>query len=55
MTNNDLKTLRDKLNGSIKHDENEEELLEQWNANMRALEDERNQAEFEKTFVECGR
>lgn len=47
MQNHDLKTLRDKLNGSIPHDEGEMGLQEQWNqmhAEMEALkaEDERN-------------
>lgn len=55
MTNHDLKDLRDKLNGSIPHDENEEELQQQWNAEHQQMEDERNQAEFERSFVECGR
>ena len=55
MTNDDLKTLRDKMNGSIPHNESEEELLEQWNARLQAMEDERNEAEFDRSFVECGR
>ena len=51
MQNHDLKTLRDKLNGSIPHDEDEAELQEQWNqmhAELEALkaEDERNWVEF---------
>ncbi|WP_171319173.1 hypothetical protein [Acinetobacter sp. CFCC 11171] len=49
--NHSLKTLRDKLNGSIQHDEDEEVLQEEWNrthAEMEALkaEDERNYVEF---------
>lgn len=51
----DLKTLRDKLNGSLMMapDENEEMLLEQWNqvhAELEALkaEDERNWVGFER-------
>ena len=50
----DIKTLRDKLNGSLPfaEDENEEMLLEQWNqmhAEMEALK-----AEDERNWVECG-
>jgi hypothetical protein len=52
---NNLKTMRDKLNGSIPMgvDENEELLQEQWNqthAELEALkaEDERNYVEFKK-------
>lgn len=55
MTNDDLKTLRDKLNGSIKHNEDEAELQAQWDMLHQQMEDERNEAEFDKTFVECGR
>lgn len=51
----DIKVLRDKLNGSLpfEHDENEELLLEQWNkihAELEALKenDERNYMGFEK-------
>lgn len=55
MTSHYVKTLRDKLNGSIAHDESEEELQEQWNAMHQQMEDERNQAEFERSFVEFGR
>lgn len=53
MTNHYLKDLRDMLNGSLPHDENEEELQSLWNAEHQQMEDERNQAEFEKGFVEC--
>lgn len=58
MTNHDncrLKTLRDKLNGSIAHNEDEAELQAQWDMLHQQMEDERNAEEFEKTFVECGR
>ena len=55
MSNHYLKTLRDKLNGSIPLAPNEDEelLQEQWNrmhAEMEALkaEDERNYVEFER-------
>ena len=55
MSNHHLKTLRDKLNGSIPlaPNENEEMLLEEWNrmhAEMEALkaEDERNYVGFER-------
>lgn len=54
MQNHDLKTLRDKLNGTelMASDENEEMLIEEWNrmhAEMEALkaEDERNYVGFE--------
>lgn len=53
MQNHDLKTLRDKLNGSIPHDEDEMELQEQWNqmhAEMEALK-----VEGERNWVEFGR
>lgn len=55
MTSHYLKDLRDKLNGTLDHDEHEEELKAQWDAIHQQMEDERNQAEFEKGFVECGR
>ena len=53
MSNHYLKTLRDKLNGSIPHNEDEMELQEQWNqmhAEMEALkaEDERNYVVIER-------
>lgn len=53
MQNHDLKILRDKINGSIPHNEDEMELQEQWNrmhAEMEALraEDERNYVGFER-------
>lgn len=55
MTSHYLKDLRDKLNGTLAHYEDEEELQAQWNAALQQMEDERNQAEFDKTFMECGR
>lgn len=55
MTTNDIKTIRDKLNGSIKHNEDEAELQAQWDAWHQQAEDERNAEEFERSFVECGR
>jgi len=53
MQNHDLKILRDKINGSILHDEDEMELQEQWNqmhAELEALkaEDEMNWVGFER-------
>lgn len=55
MTTHYVKDLRDKLNGTLDHDEPEEELQAQWDAIHQQMEDERNQAEFERSFVECGR
>ena len=54
MTNHDLKTLRDMLNGSIRHNEDEEELQAEWNMRHQQMEDERNQEEFERSFGEFG-
>lgn len=51
MQNHDLKILRDKINGSIPHDEDVVDLQEQWNqmhAEMEALK-----AEDERNYVEC--
>lgn len=50
---NDIKTLRDKLNGSIPMavDENEELLQEQWNQMHREMEDEVLNDDI--NFVEC--
>jgi len=46
MTNHDFKTLRDKLNGSIAHSDDEMELQEQWNElHRRAEEDALNDDE----------
>lgn len=49
---NDLKTLRDKLNGSIRHNEDEAELQAQWDALHQAMEDEQAAEEFERSFNE---
>lgn len=49
---NDLKTLRDKLNGSIRHNEDEVELQAQWDALHQAMEDEQAAEEFERSFNE---
>lgn len=49
---NDLKTLRDKLNGSIRHNEDEAELQAQWDALHQAMEDEKAAEEFERSFNE---
>ncbi len=50
---NDIKTLRDKLNGSLPMgiDENEELLQEQWNQMHREMEDEVLNDDI--NFVEC--
>lgn len=50
---NDIKTLRDKLNGSLPMgiDENEELLQEQWNQMHREMEDEILSDDI--NFVEC--
>lgn len=50
---NDIKTLRDKLNGSLPMgiDENEELLQEQWNQMHREMEDE--VLNDDSNFVEC--
>lgn len=50
---NDIKTLRDKLNGSLPMDidENEELLQEQWNQIHMQMEDEK--LNDEENFVEC--
>lgn len=50
---NDIKTLRDKLNGSLPMDidENEELLQEQWNQLHREMEDEK--LNDEENFEEC--
>ena len=50
---NDIKTLRDKLNGSLPmgFDENEELLQEQWNQLHREMEDE--VLNDDSNFVEC--
>lgn len=49
----DIKTLRDKLNGSLPMgiDENEELLQEQWNQMHREIEDEK--LNDEENFKEC--
>ena len=50
---NDIKTLRDKLNGSLPMgiDENEELLQEQWNQMHQEMEDEVLNDDI--NFVEC--
>ena len=50
---NDIKTLRDKLNGSLPMgiDENEELLQEQWNQMRREMEDQK--LNDESNFVGC--
>lgn len=50
---NDIKTLRDKLNGSLPMgiDENEELLQEQWNRMHREMEDE--VLNDDENFEEC--
>lgn len=50
---NDIKTLRDKLNGSLPMgiDENEELLQEQWNQMHQEMEDEK--LNDESNFLEC--
>jgi hypothetical protein len=50
---NDIKTLRDKLNGSLPMgiDENEELLQEQWNQVHREMEDRK--LNDEENFMEC--
>ena len=50
---NDIKTLRDKLNGSLPMgiDENEELLQEQWNQLHREIEDEK--LNDDENFEEC--
>ena len=50
---NDIKTLRDKLNGSLPMgiNENEELLQEQWNQMHREMEDEK--LNDEENFEEC--
>ena len=50
---NDIKTLRDKLNGSLSMgiDENEELLQEQWNRMHREMEDQK--LNDEENFKEC--
>lgn len=50
---NDIKTLRDKLNGSLPMgiDENEELLQEQWNRMHQEMEDE--VLNDDSNFVEC--
>lgn len=50
---NDIKTLRDKLNGSLPMgiDENEELLQEQWNQMHREMED--GKLNDEENFLEC--
>lgn len=50
---NDIKTLRDKLNGSLPMgvDENEELLQEQWNQMHREMEDE--VLNDDENFEEC--
>lgn len=50
---NDIKTLRDKLNGSLPMgiDENEELLQEQWNQMHREMEDRK--LNDEENFEEC--
>lgn len=52
---NDIKTLRDKLNGSLPMgiDENEELLQEQWNQMHREMEDEI--LSNDENFLECKR
>ena len=49
---NDLKTLRDKLNGSIRNNEDEDELKDKWDALHQAMEDEQAAEEFERSFNE---
>ena len=49
---NDLKTLRDKLNSSIRHNEDEAELQAQWDALHQAMEDAQAAEEFERSFNE---
>ena len=50
---NDIKTLRDKLNGSLPMaiDEDEELLQEQWNQMQREMEDQK--MNDEENFLEC--
>lgn len=50
---NDIKTLRDKLNGSLPMgiDENEELLQEQWNQMHREMEDQK--LTDEENYSEC--
>lgn len=50
---NDIKTLRDKLNGSLPMgiDENEELLQEQWNQMHREMEDRK--LNDEENYSEC--